>query len=94
MAGSALAATQPSNPSSACSSSLAGATGGGRAGKPMHSRILRTTTGSVTVAMILKRLAHLGHSKTSAAKTRLSNSAHDSLGGRGGRFSAGRGVDA
>ena len=73
------AAPHPPNPNSPCSLSLAGATGGARAGSPMHVWIFRTTVGSVTVAMIVMRPSQRGHFSTSASNTRRISSAHDSL---------------
>jgi hypothetical protein len=56
-----------------CGLRRAGATGGGRDGKPRESRILRATTGSSMTARIRMRERHRGHSKTSSANTRAIN---------------------
>ena len=68
-------ASPPSNSNAPCSRSRAGATGGGRAGKPRHIRIAFTADGAVTVAMILSRPLHRGHSSTSTLNTRSISSA-------------------
>ena len=49
-------------------SGRAGANGGGRAGRPMHSRIARMTSGWVIVATIAIRPEHRGHSSTSVSQ--------------------------
>ena len=56
-----------------CGLQRAGATGGGREGRPRESRILRATTGSSMAARIRIRERHRGHSKTSNANTRAIN---------------------
>ena len=63
-------AADPSKSNSPCSRSLAAANGGGRAGRPRHSRVAFTADGVVTVAMILRRDCQRGHSSTSILNTR------------------------
>jgi hypothetical protein len=54
--------------------------GGGRAGRPRHSRIARVVSGGWIAARILNGLAlQLGHSKTSISKTRFMSSGHEYL---------------
>ena len=53
---------------SRCRFRRAGATGGGREGRPRQSRILRATAGSSIAARIRIRPPQRGHSSTSTAK--------------------------
>ena len=53
---------------SRCRFRRAGATGGGREGRPRQSRILRATEGSSITARIRIRPPQRGHSSTSTAK--------------------------
>src|SRR5439155_1073833 len=57
---------------SRCRFRRAGASGGGREGRPRQSRILRATAGSSIAARIRIRPRQRGHSSTSTAKERFS----------------------